>query len=364
MKKIYIIGIDHVVSKTTYLYEYIKNKNVEVRYFTSDISDFSKKATEHNIIFLNYGWILSIFKILIFLICRRPSHVELYFSRIYLETFPALIFCKLLFIPVSLVSRGKDLRDHHEHRYIRKVLTKFICRNVNLILPKENSHIETLKTFNISSKTTIHEIYNGIPMKNFEENKFTSNDANFLFLNAFRKLRNVDILIKAFSLVNKKYPKSKLFLVGSSLDINFLPQEKEHEEGLFALIKKLELESAIQVFPFSPNPWKNLKGSIGFILPADVVWLNNALLEAMAHSIPPIISNVERASDIIKNNEEGLLIKTDEKALSDAMIFLIENPKKAKSMGEMARKKVILNFSSERVGKEIFQIYKEKLWKS
>ena len=33
-------------------------------------------------------------------------------------------------------------------------------------------------------------------------------------------------------------------------------------------------------------------------------------------------------------------------------------------MGEMARKKVILNFSSERVGKEIFQIYKEKLWKS
>ena len=64
MKKIYIIGIDHVVSKTTYLYEYIKNENVEVSYFTSDISEFSKKATKHNIIFLNYGWILSIFSLI------------------------------------------------------------------------------------------------------------------------------------------------------------------------------------------------------------------------------------------------------------------------------------------------------------
>lgn len=362
MKKIFIIGIDHVVAKTTYLYDYAKKKGCEVVFFTSDDAGFSKDTKFQNIVFLKFGKILSILKILFYLTFRRPTHVELYFSRIYFETFPTLIACKLLFIPVSLVSRGKDLRDHKEHRYIRRVLTKFICRNVNLILPKEKAHVEVLSSFNISKEIKIHEIHNGIPIDDFNKSKFSIKSSTFLFLNAFRELRNVDILIEAFSKLNIDFPETKLLLVGSSLEINFLPQEQAHEKHLVSLINKFEIQEATTILPFSSNPWQKVEEVLAFVLPADQVWLNNALLEAMAFSVPPIIAEAERANDIVLNGVNGLICAKDSTSLFRAMASLMHDPKKAELMGRESRKKVISNFSSDTIGEEILNTYKENLW--
>ena len=71
---------------------------------------------------------------------------------------------------------------------LERILTKFICKKrCKLILPKESSHVQVLKTFNLSSKTIVHEIHNGIPLEKFDSNKFGINSNIFLFLNAFRE---------------------------------------------------------------------------------------------------------------------------------------------------------------------------------
>ena len=366
MGRVYIIGIDHVLEKTTYIYQYLEKSGFKVTYFSSDDAGFSKAFYKENIVFLSYGKLLSLFVILFYLIFKRPKHVEFYFSRLYFETFPTLILCKFLMIPTSLVSRGMDLRDHFSHKKIRQLLTKFIARNVNLILAKERSHLKVLDTFNLKKKVFVKEIHNGIPLEKFTKNKFGRNKKTFLFLNSFREIRKVNLLINAFSILNKSYPEARLLLIGSSLNIDFLPQKKEkvREEKLMSLISDLNLEKVIDVLPFSTQPWKKINNILSFVNPSDPIWLNNSLLEAMAYSIPPIITDADRASDIIIDNKERLITPQHEQSFADAMAYMLRNTDRAEIMGESARKKVISNFSSERVGKEIFDLYKEKLWKN
>ena len=364
VNSIFIVGIDHVVAKTTYLYEYVKSKGDEVTYFTSDTAGFSSGVEGYPIVYLNYSNFFNWLKILFYLVFYRPNHVELYFSRIYFETFPTVIFCRILRIPISVVSRGKDLRDHIEHRYIRRILTKYICRNANLILPKERSHVKVLHNFNLPEKTLIHEIHNGLPLDQFRDSKFKASSKTFLFLNAFRELRNLDLLIYAFHKLKQDFYEVKLMLVGSSLEVNFLPQERRHEERLMNLIGDLNLEKDIEIYAFNPSPWKDIEGILSFVLPADQVWLNNALLEAMAFSIPPIIVKAERAEDIVVNNETGLICLKDSDSIYIAMKKMIEDPERARIMGLNAKKKVKSHFSSLEVGKLIYSLYQDYLWKS
>jgi glycosyltransferase involved in cell wall biosynthesis len=352
-----------VVAKTTYLYQYAKSQGTKITYFTSDSAGFSHSVDNEVIEKLKLSNFLNWLKILFFLLFKRPDHVELYFSRIYFETFPTVIFCLLLRIPLSLVSRGKDLRDHKEHKFIRQILTKFICRRCSLILPKEDSHVQILKTFKLSQKTEVHQIHNGVPVHEFNENKFGIEGKTFLFLNAFRELRNLDMLIKAFSKLKDDYSEVHLFLVGSSLETNFLPQEKNHELMLLELISDLGLQNEITIHPFSSDPWTNIKDILAFVLPADQVWLNNALLEAMSYSIPPIIIEAPRAQDIIFSGRTGVISSRDINSLYLAMKSFIEEPQLAKSMGINARKKVQESFSAEKVSKEIFELYEKYLWR-
>ena len=352
-----------MVAKTTYLYAYAKSQNTNVTYFTSDTAGLSSSIKDETIKYLNFPNFLNWLKLLFFLIFKRPDHVELYFSRIYFETFPAVIFCKILNIPISLVSRGKDLRDHQHHRYIRQILTRFICNRCNLILPKESSHVTVLKEFNLSSKTVVYEIHNGVPIEKFDVTKFGIDSKTFLFLNAFRELRNLDILIKAFGKLREEFPQIRLTLVGSSLETNFLPQEKDHEERVLELISDLKLQNNIDIYPFSSNPWEGIEDVLAFVLPADQVWLNNALLEAMSYSIPPIIAQAERAEDIISSEEIGLICSKNEHSLYLAMKKLIESPEKARNMGKNSKKRVMDNFSSQKVGQDIYSLYQKYLWR-
>lgn len=353
-----------MVAKTTYLYAYAKSQNTKVTYFTSDTAGLSLTIKNEEIEYLNFPSFLNWSKLLFFLIYKRPDHVELYFSRIYFETFPVVIFCKLLKIPISLISRGKDLRDHYEHRYIRRVLTKFICKQCDLILPKESFHVGVLEAFKLPSRTFVHEIHNGIPIQEFNENKFGINSNTFLFLNAFRELRNLDILISAFGKLKKDFPFVRLILVGSSLETNFLPQEKEHEKRILRFISELKLQNNIDIYPFSSNPWEGIEDILGFVLPADQVWLNNALLEAMAYSIPPIIAKAERAEYIIPSEEVGIICSKNDHSLYLAMKQLVESPERAKSMGINAKKRVMEEFCSQKVGQKIYSLYQKYLWKA
>jgi glycosyltransferase involved in cell wall biosynthesis len=65
----------------------------------------------------------------------------------------------------------------------------------------------------------------------------------------------------------------------------------------------------------------------------------NALMEAMVMGLPCISTDCPCGgpSDLIRNNEDGILIPVNDKnALVNALEYMIDNPEKAKQMGKNA----------------------------
>jgi glycosyltransferase involved in cell wall biosynthesis len=97
-----------------------------------------------------------------------------------------------------------------------------------------------------------------------------------------------------------------------------------------------------------------------FVLPSHSEGVSLALLEAMAAGLPVIATTVGGLPEVVRHEENGLLIPArDPEALAAALTRLLAEPDLAKKLGDNARRDVAEHFSLERLGREINEIYEE-----
>ncbi len=97
-----------------------------------------------------------------------------------------------------------------------------------------------------------------------------------------------------------------------------------------------------------------------FVLPSHSEGVSLALLEAMAAGLPVIATRVGGLPEVVTDGDNGLLIPAkDPEALSQALERLLADPALAKKLGENARRDVENNYSLDRLGREINEIYGE-----
>jgi len=93
--------------------------------------------------------------------------------------------------------------------------------------------------------------------------------------------------------------------------------------------------------------------------------LSNALLEAMSTGLPCISSDLEGVKDyVVVHNENALIFKHNDVDGLAALLFKLLNDKIfAEKLGVEARKKIISDFSIERVAGLYSEIYESLLKK-
>lgn len=164
------------------------------------------------------------------------------------------------------------------------------------------------------------------------------------------------ILAKAFAtLLQKGYENIRLVFAGDGKEF--------HKMNKF--IEKNNIQSKARLVGWIPrNELKDLLvGSDIFCLPTLKEPGGTAILEAMACGIPVITTNYGGpASSVTK--ESGILIEPVSvhdyiNKLSAALEMLINDQELRESMGAMARKHVIENFSSASLEKKIIDIFQE-----
>jgi len=97
-------------------------------------------------------------------------------------------------------------------------------------------------------------------------------------------------------------------------------------------------------------------------LPSYREGLPKVLLEAASCGKPIIGTNVPGCREIIRNEENGILVPPYEvEPLADAIKELVDNPGKRKSMGAVGRKLVENEFSEEIVVSQTLKLYKKML---
>ena len=96
------------------------------------------------------------------------------------------------------------------------------------------------------------------------------------------------------------------------------------------------------------------------MLPADIVYLNFSLLEAMSYGVVPIVSDVDGAREIVDDGVDGFVISHSKGALFNTMVQVLSlSSDKYEEMSRCARQKVIDRFSIDAWSSAMASFYKE-----
>lgn len=98
------------------------------------------------------------------------------------------------------------------------------------------------------------------------------------------------------------------------------------------------------------------------VMPSYYETFGISCLEAMAFGLPVIASNAGGLSEVVENEVTGILIKPgDSRAISEAVLRLLKQPKTCRRMGIAGRKKLLDNFTAEKIAQRTIGFYKEVL---
>ncbi len=98
------------------------------------------------------------------------------------------------------------------------------------------------------------------------------------------------------------------------------------------------------------------------VLPSEYEAFGIVLLEAMMCETPCIGTDVGGVPEVIDKGETGFIVEYgDTEILASKMLTLLRNPDMREKMGEKGRKRVLENFTWEKVAKEVEKVYEELL---
>jgi glycosyltransferase involved in cell wall biosynthesis len=250
-------------------------------------------------------------------------------------------------------------------------INKYITEKIRKRFPKFANRCRTL--------------LNGVDVDAFVNEEAKCNDSDkknvkqLLFVGRVSPEKGVHVLLDAFRIVAKRYPRVHLTIIGVqvSLPIAFLAGLSDdgltrkltqfyNIDYMSYLSSKLSPELAGHVTFTGPIPHRLLKH---YYQTADVVVSPSIcnegalpLFEAMAASVPVVASNGGGAPEIIEDGKTGLLVERDDaSALAEAILRLISNEALSKSMGEAGRKQVVELFSWEQTVQNLCELYESVL---
>lgn len=180
------------------------------------------------------------------------------------------------------------------------------------------------------STKNIHIISN--PLSFFSNQSATLEEKKVIAVGKQSFQKGFDLLLKSWKTVNQKHPEWTLEIYG----------KKDSSIGLENLAKELEVETSVHFFePVKDIESKYLNSSI-YALSSRFEGFGMVLIEAMACGLPCVSFDCPCGpKDIIKNEEDGFLVETENtNEFAEKIIFLIENQKDRKEMGTKAKENV------------------------
>ncbi|MDI6850598.1 MAG: glycosyltransferase family 4 protein [bacterium] len=176
-----------------------------------------------------------------------------------------------------------------------------------------------------------------------------------LFVGRLELRKGTKYLIRAFNIIGKKYPETRLIIGGDGPLRNSL--EKMVDPDLADRVNFLGFISSNRL----PALYRSCDIFVSPAIGGESFGI--VLLEAMASGKPVIASNNEGYMELVSDGIDGFLFERKNVAqLVDKLELLIKNPDLRRKLGEKARLKA-LNYSWPKIAKEVLEYYEYALKK-
>ena len=208
-------------------------------------------------------------------------------------------------------------------------LRRALYRFADVVTANSMNALQSMRTFDPESK--LRMVLNPVGVKNIDT-LVTRDRRMILNVGRLSHQKAQDVLLTAFSLITDRLSDWGLVIVGEG------PKEVE----LRNQSKDLGIADRIEWIGWTTDVERYYALADIFVLPSRFEGTPNALLEAMSHGVPSIVtSSSPGALEYVQNGLTGLVVPSeDERALADAICCLAESPDMRGRLGAASKIRV------------------------
>lgn len=245
----------------------------------------------------------------------------------------------LKYFPLPLIDKSKFVKK------LTWILTMWFYNKCNFVIAPSKIIINELINKGLKVKNDV--VSNGVDLKKFYVKKVPSKyKCNFIHVGRIGYEKNIDILLKAFSLVDKK---TNFFIVGDGPDVENL-KKLSHALGVGERVKFIGPKTGVELLNY-------YNGGEVFVTASTIETEGIVLLEAMACGKPIIGVNKLAIPLLVNNRRNGYITEPgDYKDFARYMSILYKNKKLRNKLGKNSLKDV-KNYSVGKSVEKLIKIY-------
>jgi len=200
----------------------------------------------------------------------------------------------------------------------------------------------------------VQTIYNGLDLSDWDTTSRPAKAPGQFLVTTVGNVRRVkghDLFIKAAAAVVPQFPQVSFSIAGDVLDPVYFSE-------LQTLIRDLGLSDHFHFDNGVANLRQHLAAADIFVLPSRSEGFSNALVEAMAASLPVVATDVGGNAEAVKDGISGFVVPSeDPSALSVAILRLLSDPSLARTMGAAGKDLATERFTTETMMSRIADAY-------
>ena len=162
------------------------------------------------------------------------------------------------------------------------------------------------------------------------------------------------IFVRAAAQVREQLPQARFQIIGSAMF-----GEDEYEREVRELATQLDLDDNLEWLGFRSDV-PALVSQLDVLTHASTIGepFGQVVMEGMVAAKPVIATRGGGVVEIVKENETGLLVPMgDERAMSEAILWLLQHPERALEMGRLGQKRVREHFTIEHTAHKVQSLY-------
>lgn len=274
------------------------------------------------------------------------------------------IYLKKLSKIVKIVYTIHDVVDFNNHSYDKKYMTK-IYNIVDAIIIQTENNIELFKKeFSSVDISKVHLAYHGhfleyATIKDKEESRKFLNIPNdkfvYMFFGQIKKIKGVDLLIKAFNEVQKEYKDTYLVIAGNVWKNSFEGYQKLIDD--FGLKDKIKTD--IRFIP-DENVDDYFSAADIMCLPYTELYQSGVVQLSYAYKKAAIVSNLPAFLTVVENDKSGYVFESENYMdLAEKMKKAYLNKDKLGNIAEEGYKFIEDKYSWKKIACKINEVYKQ-----
>lgn len=291
----------------------------------------------------------------------RDNKIEVIHTHDFYTNIFGMLAARLARVPLKIASKRETggMRSASQ-----KKIEKQAFRQADAIVVNAEA-VKNYLVENEISAEKIKIIYNGLDLErltpkinnrlincvNFDLPKDENTKFITLVANLRHTVKNQPMFLRVAQKVLQKFPETRFVLAG----------EGELMESLQNLAKELGIGENTHFIGRCTKIPELLSISFAGVLTSVAEGFSNSILEYMSAKLPVVATDAGGASEAIIKGITGFLVESDDdEAMANYLINLLQNPEKARRMGEAGREIVEEKFSCAAQLEKTLELYELK----